>query len=888
MTEETYKEKSLGEKEYVPDTGINVTELISPEDNTSEVFDTPRKTLDELGIDVSSSSPDFSNMGEIGRGGSGIVMRATDAALGRLVAVKLLRPEYRFSREHIERLVREARATAQLEHPNVVPMHSLGVDRKHGAYFTMKKLQGDTLRNILLQLKNGDAEYVLDYPWTKILSIYVKICQGVAYAHSKGVIHRDLKPENILVGRYGEVTVIDWGLVRKMTPVKSSVKLSSEYDYALEMGDPTGDEICFADDAFTQSTMDHFIQGTPRYMAPEQAVGLNSKLDHRCDIYSLGVLLYEILTFKNPFEHIKDESEIMNAVVSADYLRPRHSKELRKRISPEMEAICLKAMSLDKEQRYQTIAELIHDIYNEQGERSVSAYKTPWYSSLHKMIKRNPLKSAVIISSIVAIFASVFSILLLDFFVYKKNIKQIYEMRELSRSSMQELGKLLDDRDILLQNPALADSISDYEAETNQRIEEKENELINNYDQTYLLLSGLSPISKKRSRVNKMRQEIIVERLEFAQKYQRLNEVKRWLNILQPERDKIFAGTNERLKAVFLDCSAYVDGICELHIVSQPFGAEIELFSINHNNEDNSLVVASEAIKSAPLSRLTGEYQLSKGNYLLKLYLPDRPAVLYHLFLTGNEELELLIKLPRNIPENTVYIPAGSCLTGNRTTHLTAMRKVELPGFFVLDRELSFAEYLEFWQSLEDNVEKSRFLPRVWVSPDARQSVPAWSEDAVLIEGLSLDCPVVGISAEAAMAYCRWLSEKLSMTVRLPSADEWEKAARGADGRLYPWGNYFDSSKAFTRENLQASQNFGKWAAPKQFAQDCSIYGVYDMAGNVREWTGTVFNDGTGMYQIKGSSSVAPKRYLPLYKADDTPLIPSDVGFRYVIEYGGE
>ena len=104
----------------------------------SEILAVPERTLKELGIDLGSNAPDFSNMGEIGRGGTALVMGATDAALGRLVAVKLLRPEYRFSREHIERIVREARATAQLEHPNIVPMHSLGVDKKYGVYFTMK------------------------------------------------------------------------------------------------------------------------------------------------------------------------------------------------------------------------------------------------------------------------------------------------------------------------------------------------------------------------------------------------------------------------------------------------------------------------------------------------------------------------------------------------------------------------------------------------------------------------------------------------------------------------------------------------------------------------------------------------------------------------------
>lgn len=112
------------------DTIRNTTEIIKAEYNGSEMLAVPERTLEELGIDLGSNAPDFSSMGEIGRGGTALVMGATDAALGRLVAVKLLRPEYRFSRAHIERIVREARATAQLEHPNIVPIHSLGVDKK--------------------------------------------------------------------------------------------------------------------------------------------------------------------------------------------------------------------------------------------------------------------------------------------------------------------------------------------------------------------------------------------------------------------------------------------------------------------------------------------------------------------------------------------------------------------------------------------------------------------------------------------------------------------------------------------------------------------------------------------------------------------------------------
>jgi serine/threonine-protein kinase len=881
-------EALLPEASPVQQTDENLTEVIAPEDNTSEILSIPKQTLVDLGINLENSAPDFSNMGEIGRGGTGQVMAATDAALGRLVAVKMLLPEYRFSREHIERIVREARATAQLEHPNIVPMHSLGLDRKYGVYFTMKKLQGDTLRNILRQLRDGNPEYIIEYSWTKLLTIFLKACQGVSYAHSKGVIHRDLKPENILVGKYGEVTIIDWGLVRKMKPVKTSVNISNEREYTVERHDGK-EEIRFASGKEQSNlTVDDFINGTPRYMAPEQAVGWNSKLDHRCDIYSMGVILYEILTFHNPFDGLRLESEVLNAVTNGTYPLPRQTKPNGKSISPEIEAICLKAMALNRDNRYQSITDLIHDLYNQQSEREVSAYKAPWYASVLKWSKRNPIKVALLIGAFMAVLASACSVLLLDHINYRKNIRQIQELRERGKGCLLELGKMLDDRALLLQNLPLFSSFAGYEATANLKIEEKESELINIYDQAYLLLKGLSTISQHRSLVTTIREEIIIERLEFARKYQRMVEINRWLGMARTEFGYNFELSSPKTHAFLNEIEKFRRGDCQLHLVSQPFGAEVEIFSVIQDPSDNCLKVSSEALKIPMLSRQAGTYPLPKGNYLLKLFLPDRPAVLFPLFLQHGETLDLIVHIPKSIPAEMVYVPGGRCLLGGKASQSTQLRNVNVPGFFILEREVTFAEYLEFWLSLEDESERTRHLSLVHLSADNMNPVPAWSEDGILIDGLSLNRPVVGISAESAMAFCQWLSLKTGRDCRLPSADEWEKAARGVDGRIFPWGNFFDSGKAFIRENLQAGVTYGRWAPPRQFPGDVSIYGVFDMAGNVREWTGTVFTDGTGFYQIKGSSSVATKRYLPLGSAADVPLVPSDVGFRYVIPCGYE
>ena len=156
----------------------------------------------------------FSHIKTIGLGGVGAVLSAYEPELNREVAIKILRPAFRNKPDSLKRFVREARATAHIEHPNIVPVHQLGVFSDNGVYFSMKKVEGRNLRSVIRKLSEGDKEFLKKYTLRQLLQIFVSIGNGVAYAHSKGVIHRDLKPANIMLGDYGEVMVMDWGLVK--------------------------------------------------------------------------------------------------------------------------------------------------------------------------------------------------------------------------------------------------------------------------------------------------------------------------------------------------------------------------------------------------------------------------------------------------------------------------------------------------------------------------------------------------------------------------------------------------------------------------------------------------------------------------------------------------
>ena len=164
----------------------------------------------------------------------------------------------------------------------------------------------------------------------------------------------------------------------------------------------------------------------------------------------------------------------------------------------------------------------------------------------------------------------------------------------------------------------------------------------------------------------------------------------------------------------------------------------------------------------------------------------------------------------------------------------------------------------------------------------ARDFRDVWDDDGVLASPFLPEMPVVGVPREGVDAYCRWLGQRLHRPCRLPTAEEWEKASRGADARLYPWGDSTAESFALTKDNSAASELYSLWAAGGAFPHDRSVYGAMDMAGNVREMTATLFLGRNAFHQIKGASAVTPLRYARADSSTDTAVVPTDVGYRCV------
>jgi serine/threonine-protein kinase len=229
-------------------------------------------------------------LGEIARGGMGVVVRGHDPDLGRDVAVKILHRELSNRPEIVRRFVEEAQIGGQLQHPGIVPVYELGLTADERPYFTMKLVNGRTLAALLAERRDKDADR------RRHLGVFEAVCQTLAYAHSRGVIHRDLKPANVMVGAFGEVQVVDWGLAKVLHHGGVADEQRAQASHAARIA-----TVRSGPKKSTTESAAGAVMGTPAYMSPEQARGDVEQLDERSDVFGLGAILCEILTGAPPY-----------------------------------------------------------------------------------------------------------------------------------------------------------------------------------------------------------------------------------------------------------------------------------------------------------------------------------------------------------------------------------------------------------------------------------------------------------------------------------------------------------------------------------------------------------------------------------------------------------
>jgi serine/threonine protein kinase len=336
-------------------------------------------------------------LNEIARGGMGSVLRAADCDIRREVAVKYLLDQADERKK--ARFIEEAQITGQLEHPNIVAIHELGIDAKKRLFFSMKMVRGRSLQQVFGELHDYPRSAEKEYTLTRLLGIFVNVCHALAYAHSRGVVHRDLKPANIMIGDFGEVYVMDWGLAKVLSRDAPTEKSSAVIQATAtpmftwaEEGDNSSGTVNTSRQAGDDQTVDGTILGTPLYMPPEQAIGNIAAIDQRSDIYSLGALLYEMLTLRPPVEKEGGYMAILMRVSQGEIVPPAQRVPERARagkIPKELAAIAMKALAKEPIERYQDVADLRRDIELFLEGRSVSAKEDTKWESMLKFVRRN-------------------------------------------------------------------------------------------------------------------------------------------------------------------------------------------------------------------------------------------------------------------------------------------------------------------------------------------------------------------------------------------------------------------------------------------------------------------------------------------------------------------
>jgi serine/threonine protein kinase len=313
---------------------------------------------------------------KLGSGGMGTVYLAQDVDLGRKVAVKVMN-EADPNGALASRMTREARIVALLEHPSIVPIHDVGVLDDGRVFYAMKLVQGKRLD----EFATGASSL------SDLLRIFQKVCEAVAFAHARGVIHRDLKPENIMVGPFGEVLVMDWGVAKVLG--------DGAVDFAAATGDGAVELRAMADADLIATlplaggdsgdTSGGTVIGTPAYMAPEQAMGKTDLLDQRADVFALGAILYFLFTGRPPFEHVGSvDGRAQNT--RKPPARPRH---INRKVPRAIEAVCLKAMSERREDRYSSAEEIAGDVVRFLDGQPVSAYRENIFEKAGRWLGKN-------------------------------------------------------------------------------------------------------------------------------------------------------------------------------------------------------------------------------------------------------------------------------------------------------------------------------------------------------------------------------------------------------------------------------------------------------------------------------------------------------------------
>ena len=807
-----------------------------------------------LGLSSGENISDYKSLYAIGVGGMGTVFGGYEPGLNRQVALKLLRPQYRNHADRIEDFIREARTTAQIDHPNIVPVHRLGVFEDVGVYFTMKKVAGETLQVILKNLRENTADYRRRYTLRQLLNIFLGCCHGVSFAHHHGILHCDLKPGNLMIGNYGETFVMDWGMARYMPEL-----------------DEEGDESKMALDLECQLQQeprdDKKLGGTWAFMAPELLSGKQEIPSVSTDIYALGAILYCILSWRSsPVPEGVSVDKHPAFICAGKVPSPRKAAWRNTVVPRELEAVCLKAMNFEPQERYTSVEELLNDVQNYLDNYPVKAYSpTPVYKFL-KLIRRHPLIP-------VTLLAAVFTWCI--YWGYSSSLE---------RSRLNSLWTLAHDCSVqgnlkanqLKKQLALLQNSTDRTQKKHSLYQMRRQmyEMINDYSAALDFLSRLPEDKAASAEVVAMTAKIFHDMLALTVKFNVPSTSDSILNNITARWKELFALAAEKepqLKT-WVELIRNETGMLALRI---PDGKEWNISIFNARGE-YAESLTQEPVLCKNLSYSGGRYGfiLPVGDYRLRITGKNQSPVFIPFAIELAQELLLTPEPPAAIPAGYALVLDGQRFSAKDTGSFRRISSKQLPSFFIGRYEVRFKDYIPFLKSLPP-AERQKFTPKVggkslW---DAKKGLDAkrWGE-----------LPVVGISPAAAQAFCEYQGKKLGLKGRLPTRDEWLHAAAGFYERNYVWGNETDHTASLTAHHPDAAKY--PFGAPRNlFPKDESVYGVRNLSGNVRE---IVMTDGPqGQLPVLAGSSFRT----PLFALGDECMNygvcqTRDAGFRCLLE----
>jgi formylglycine-generating enzyme required for sulfatase activity/tRNA A-37 threonylcarbamoyl transferase component Bud32 len=725
----------------------------------------------------------YEDLGVIGRGGMGEVLRVREPALHRVVAMKVIRRDLAGNPAVVARFVEEAQCTAQLQHPGIVPVHELGRLPDGRLYFTMREVHGRTLREVIREVhKASPFEWqATESGWSfrRLVDAFHAACEAVAYAHARGVVHRDLKPENVMVGGFGEVLVMDWGLAR--IPGR-------------ELDSKIGN-----------------VAGTPSYMAPEQARGEVDRIDARTDVYALGAVLWHLLTGKPPYMGARSR-DVVEQVIAGPPRTP--GRRNGPPVPDELVAVCSKAMDREPEGRHADAGALARDV-------------AAWLDGARK--REQAL--AVVERATSLVEAS-------------SRLRRESRLRGERAAALLEGVRPTDAEE--LKHPGWAEQDAARALEIDADLKDLQAaqalrsalEIAPDLPEAHAALAHRARVEHERA--EERRDDAAAARAEVTL--------------------RLHAGALPEAHPTRIASFAWLQGDGALTLVTDP-PAEVEL--LRYEIQHRRLVAAPfRSLGRTPLRAVA----LPRGSYLAILRAEGCAEVRYPVAIGRQEHWDGVppgesepfpIRLPlrAELGADEIYVPAGWCTVGGDPLAQDPLpRRRVWVGAFALRR---FPTINREWIAWLDRLVAEGNEPEAlaWVPRERGRS---FGSDGAMIYGRDAegrfvlvpdhdgdawlpDYPVVMLDRASALAWGRAESLRTGQPWRLPSEIEREKAARGVDGRFFPWGDFLDPTWTSMRHS------HGTRATPavvSAFPVDESPYGCRHLGGNSRDWCLESYDEG--------------------------------------------